>query len=75
MIGDEFKGDKMAFAKKWVDDGLGALEKLIAENKGKYCFGDEVTNADVFLYPTVKGGIDRFKVDISQYPRIKEVYE
>lgn len=75
IVGDEFKGDNMAFAKRFVDNGLTTLEKILVKNEGKYCFGDNITNADVFLYPTVKGGVDRFSVDLNQYPRIKSIYE
>jgi len=44
---------------------------MLAHSKGKYCFGDEVTMADVFLAPHVLGGVARFGVDIEQYPKVK----
>lgn len=74
-MGDEFKGDKIAFASRFVKSGLTSLEKILVKNEGKYSFGDNITNADVFLYPTVKGGVDRFGVDLSEFPRIKAIYE
>jgi len=31
--------------------GLSAFETLVTNTKGKYCIGDEITLADLFLIP------------------------
>jgi glutathione S-transferase len=54
---------------------LKALEQLLVNSNGKYCFGDQLTLADAFLVPSVGGSVTRFKIDISKYPRVKSVYE
>lgn len=40
------------------------IEEMLKKSKGKYCFGDNVTLADVFFYPQVLGAIARFGVKI-----------
>jgi glutathione S-transferase len=46
---------------------------MLQKTKGKYCFGDKLTMADVFFAPHVQGGSVRFGVDLNNYPLIKEV--
>lgn len=41
---------------------------MLVKSKGKFCFGDNLTLADVFFYPQVMGGIARFGVNIKDYP-------
>ena len=49
------------------------IEEMLKKTKGKYCFGDEITAADLFFVPHVQGGSVRFKVSLDDYPLIKEV--
>ncbi len=44
-------GDRKAWAQTTIIKGLTAIEALLAESAGKYCVGDEITLADVFLAP------------------------
>lgn len=46
---------------------------MLKKSKGKYCFGDEVTAADLFFAPHVQGGSVRFNVSLEDYPLINEV--
>ncbi|KAJ3127178.1 Glutathione S-transferase zeta-1 [Nowakowskiella sp. JEL0407] len=48
--GEEKKFEWNAY---WIDHGFQTLEKVLAETSGKYCFGDEITLADVCLVPQV----------------------
>ena len=48
---------------------------MLKKTKGKYCFGDEITAADLFFAPHVQGGSVRFKVSLDDYPLTKEVLE
>ena len=44
----------------------------MANSKGKYCVGDSITLADVFLVSQL-GNAKRFGVDLKQFPNIVEV--
>jgi len=58
----------------WIDRGFAALEQLIAchSDNGRYCFGDSVTLADVFLVPQVANS-RRVQLDLAPYPRLAAV--
>jgi maleylacetoacetate isomerase len=47
---------------------------MVASSRGKYSFGDEITLADLFLYPQVEGAISKYKIDFTNYPNILAVY-
>lgn len=62
----------------WVREGFDALEKLlgktdIVSKPGKFCWGDQLTMADVCLVPQVYNAY-RFNVDMAAYPRITAIY-
>jgi maleylacetoacetate isomerase len=66
----EFKLDEAAVNKwyaHWVVAGFDAIEPLL--QSGPYCFGSEVTLADVCLVPQVYNA-RRFKVPLDKYPKI-----
>jgi maleylacetoacetate isomerase len=58
----------------WIDRGFNALEQLIARYSanGRYCFGDSVTLADVFLVPQVANS-RRVQLDLAPFPRLAAV--
>lgn len=74
-MGDDFKTDKMEFAKHWVMRGLDTMEKYLSKTSGKYSFGDQVTAADVFLYPQASASEARWKADLSKYKNIHRVMQ
>jgi maleylacetoacetate isomerase/maleylpyruvate isomerase len=55
--------------KHWIAEGFAAFEQLIARHStsGRYCFGDEVTMADVLLVPQVANS-RRYQMDLASYP-------
>ena len=55
-----------------VTRGFDVCEELVKETKGKYCFGDEVTLADVFLIPQFYNA-ERFGVDFSRFPNLMAI--
>lgn len=65
---------KQQWINKWVIDGLNAFAKTIQSYTGLYCFGDQITAADLFLVPQMVTVI-RFKVDIAQFTTLKPIYE
>ncbi|KAI8833725.1 glutathione S-transferase [Chytridium lagenaria] len=71
-VGDD---TKMEWGKHWIVRGFDALERILAENAtGKYCFGDQLTLADVALEPQYYNAV-RFNVDLSPYPTINRIHE
>ena len=59
----------------WIERGFIALETWLNQAvSGEYCFGDQPTLADCFLVPQVYNA-ERFKCDLGNYPRIREVTE
>ena len=63
---------KDAWVSHWVTQGLKAQEKILQEFSGSYCFGNEVSVADLFLIPQIFSA-ERFKIDMSAYPKIQAV--
>ncbi len=58
----------------WIDLGLSALEQMIVAQpkRGKVCFGDVPTLADICLIPQL-GNARRYGCDLSKYPSIVEI--
>jgi maleylacetoacetate isomerase len=63
---------RLKWAQDHINEGFTALEQLLKSVAGKYCVGDELTLADVFLVPQI-GNANRFKVDVTQYPTIDRI--
>ncbi|KKW91496.1 MULTISPECIES: maleylacetoacetate isomerase [Sphingobium] len=59
------------WARQVIDEGLEAFDRLIAGEEGPYCFGDQVTLADIFLVPQL-GNARRFGVEL-RWPRLLAV--
>ncbi len=73
----QFKADEAAintWCATWICAGFDALEALLQADtqRGRFCFGDSPTVADVYLVPQVESA-RRFKVDLSQWPLISAV--
>ena len=65
---------RLTWAKRWIADGFGALEQMVAKHGGGWAFGETPTMADCFLVPQVANS-QRFKVDLAPYPHIAAVWE
>ncbi|OQS04688.1 maleylacetoacetate isomerase [Thraustotheca clavata] len=68
------KETKEKWVNYWMLRGFTALEASLKKYSGKYSFGDEITLADVFLYPQVVNA-QIYQVNLSAYPNIKRVSE
>ncbi len=73
----QFKADEAAintWCANWISAGFDALEALLKADipRGRFCFGDSPTLADVYLVPQVESA-RRFKVDMTQWPLIAGV--
>jgi maleylacetoacetate isomerase len=62
------------WAQHWINLGLAALEQLIVgqPRRGKFCFGDTPTLADICLVPQL-GNARRYGCDLFPYPAIMEI--
>jgi maleylacetoacetate isomerase len=62
------------WAQHWIDLGFAALEQMISAQpaRGKFCFGDTPTLADICLVPQL-GNARRFGCDLSRYPTILSI--
>lgn len=69
-----YVGEKQQeWGKHWVEKGFTAVERYLQKTRGQYCFGDEVTLADVCLVPQVFNATSRFQTDLKQFPIINEI--
>ena len=64
-----------AWCQRWIGEGLAACEAMLVKEgmSGRFCFGDEPTLADICLVPQVFSAA-RFKVDLTDMPRIREIH-
>lgn len=62
------------WAQHWIDLGLAPLEQMIVAQprRGKFCFGDTPTLADICLVPQL-GNARRYGCGLSPYPAILEI--
>ncbi|MGO1121171.1 maleylacetoacetate isomerase [Rhodovibrionaceae bacterium A322] len=56
----------------WVEEGLQACEKMVADGTGPYCFGDAPGLADLCLVPQLYNA-RRFSADLSGCPRLLDI--
>lgn len=65
----EVENTRQAWMRKFIGEGLVAVEALLAALPGPYSCGDRVTLADICLVPQVYNA-RRWSVDLSGMPRI-----
>ncbi|KYF63322.1 maleylacetoacetate isomerase [Sorangium cellulosum] len=63
-VQNELGGDQRAFARRFIGSGLAAFQAAAGEHAGRFCVGDEVTVADVFLVPQLYNA-RRYEVDLA----------
>ncbi len=68
------ESDKLKWSHHWMRLGFAAVEQQLMANAGKYCFGDNITMADICLVPQVYNA-NRFNLDMSEFPNISRVVE
>jgi len=56
----------------WIHQGFSAIEQQLQKSSGLYCFGDEVSVADIFLVAQVYNA-NRFNVPLDDYPLIVKI--
>ena len=63
-------GDKMQWAKDTITNGFKSLEFILRTTSQEFCFGNQLTMADICLVPQVYNAA-RFSVDMSEFPLIQ----
>ncbi|OQR87683.1 maleylacetoacetate isomerase [Achlya hypogyna] len=63
---------KLQWAQHWIERGFIAVEGMLEDSAGTYCFGDDITMADLFLLPQANNA-KAFHVDMTQFPNITRV--
>jgi maleylpyruvate isomerase len=64
--------DVNAWYRHWIAEGLTSLERRLAATAGTYCFGDEVTLADLCLVPQVYNA-RRYSCDLTPFSTIVRI--
>ncbi|HET8725666.1 MAG TPA: maleylacetoacetate isomerase [Anaeromyxobacteraceae bacterium] len=65
-------GLDVAFTSHFVGLTLGRLEEVVRDGAGRFCHGDVVTLADLFVVPQLYGA-RRFGVDVARFPTLLRV--
>jgi maleylpyruvate isomerase len=62
------------WAQHWIQLGLSALEQMVVASpkRGKFCFGDAPTIADICLVPQLANA-RRFGCDLSEFPTLLQI--
>jgi maleylacetoacetate isomerase len=72
----ELKLDEAAVSKwysHWIAEAFGPLETFVARwSGGRYCFGDSLSLADVYLVPQMYNA-RRFNCDLAPYPTLVRI--
>ncbi len=63
---------KIDWMAHWMALGFAALEEQLQQHSGLYCFGDNVTLADLCLIPQLYNA-RRFNIELDCYPNILKV--
>lgn len=65
---------KNAWARHWIERGFAAIETRLVNSsrRGRFCFGDRPTLADVCLIPQIANAL-RVNTDLSPYPTIRAI--
>lgn len=64
--------DLNAWYRHWLAEGFAALEARLAATAGTYCFGDQVTLADLCLVPQVYNA-RRYSCELDPFPTILRI--
>lgn len=73
-VRDELGGDEKAFARRFMAAGLAAFQAAASELCGRFCVGDQVTVADVFLVPQLYSA-RRYGIDLAPLSTLTRIEE
>jgi len=64
--------DVEEWQRHWIDVNFAGLEEWVKRQRGKYCYGDGVSVADICLVPQVTNA-RRVHADMTKYPNLNEI--
>lgn len=70
---DQDMDGKADWSRTFLAPGFAALEQVLVQEAGAFCFGDQVTAVDCFLSPQIYNA-DRFKLDMTPYPTVMRIH-
>ena len=61
----------------WLDDSTRVVEALLDESPvcGRYCFGDQLTLADICLVPHLTSAFMLYEFDLNRFPNARRIYD
>lgn len=65
---------RLAWMAHWMHRGFVAVEAILRETHGTYCFGDALTLADLYLGPQCYAA-KRFAVPLNDYPIMAAIFD
>jgi len=68
------EASKLSWSHHWMNVGFTAIEEQLQKTSGDYCFGNQITVADLCLVPQVYNA-NRFKLDMTRFPLINAIVE
>lgn len=66
--------EQKRWSRMWIERGLKSCERILESTATRFCFGSELTLADLCLVPQVYNA-KRFDVDLGSFPHVHKVYE
>ncbi|MGI9435093.1 MAG: maleylacetoacetate isomerase [Geminicoccaceae bacterium] len=58
----------------WLTKGFAAVEAMVQDSAGDFCFGDQPTLADVCLIPQVYNA-KRYEFNLGPYPKVRTIHD
>jgi maleylacetoacetate isomerase len=65
---------KMQWYRHWIQVGFEAVERQLSRHAGQFCFGDQVTLADLCLVPQVFNA-QRFDCPLDAFPTVMRIHQ
>lgn len=66
--------EQKQWCQHWISKGFQALEQKLKHRAGKYCYGYQLSLADICLVPQVYNAL-RFELDMTAFPTINRIYQ
>jgi maleylpyruvate isomerase len=71
---ERLPGGDAPWIQRFLSAGMASLEEAVRDGAGRFCHGDEVTLADLYVVPQLYGA-RRFGLDVSSLPTLLRVEE
>ena len=68
----ELHGDDKAWARGFIERGLGAFEQVVGATAGRFCVGDAPSLADVYLVPQLFNA-RKYGLDVTPFARLVQI--